>query len=91
MILLLTLLSVLNDITPQQRHAEREAELMAKRKVCEHLLGPASGCRFSGVGRSRNPKPKTCLPWEHGSPARKVVADAIVYRDGFYYRSTHWR
>ena len=74
-----------------QQHAKKEADMMAERQVCEHLLGCAKGATFSGVGRSRSPKPSTCVPWEHGSRARKVVADAIVYRDGFYYRSTHWR
>lgn len=74
-----------------QAHALREAKLMAKARKVGHFLGCAKGCKFSGVGRSRYPFPKTCLPWEYGVKTNKIVADAIVYRDGWYYRSTHWR
>jgi len=64
---------------------------MAEKNVCEHILGCAPNAKFSGVGRSKNPYPKTCLPWEHGSNATKIIADAIVHKDGWYYRSTHWQ
>lgn len=74
-----------------QQHAEKEARLMAQRGVCEHLLGCAKGATFSGVGRSRSKKPSTCVPWEHNSKARTLIADAIVHRDGWYYRSRHWK
>lgn len=75
-----------------QTHAEREAEMMAERGVCAHLLGVAPAAKFSGVGRSTHPRPKTCLPWEHGSGARHEIADAIVRgSDGFFYRSRHWK
>jgi hypothetical protein len=75
-----------------QTHAEREAKMMADRRICSHLLGVAPTARFSGVGRSTHPQPKTCLPWEHGSGARQVIADATVRgSDGFYYRSRHWK
>lgn len=75
----------------EQAHAKREARLMADSNRVAHFLGCARGCLFSGVGRSRDPYPKTCLPWEHGVKATRIVADAIVHRDGWYYRSTHWR
>ena len=74
-----------------QGHAMREARMMAEAGKCEHLLGCAPTAKFSGVGRSKHPYPKTCLPWEHNNKARRVIADAIVHRDGWYYRSTHWR
>lgn len=76
---------------PEQDHARKEAEMMAETKQVSHFLGCCRGARFSGVGRSRNPYPKTCYPWEFGSPARKIIADVIIHRDGWYYRSTHWR
>ena len=92
------ILKVIVAITPidsiddaAQKHAKREANLMAEHKVCEHLLGCAKGATFSGVGRSRNPKPSTCVPWEHGSRANRIIADAIVEKDGWYYRSRHWK
>ena len=85
------LFAMLVGSNPSQAHAQREARMMADAKVCEHLLGCAPDASFSGVGRSMNPYPKTCLPWEHGSDARKMIADAIVHRDGWYYRSTHWK
>ena len=78
------------DITAQ-KHAEREASLMAERRVCEHLLGVAPNAKFAGVGVSTDPKPKTCYPWEHGSNAKTVIADAIVERNGLFFRSTHWK
>ena len=74
-----------------QRHAEREASLMAERRVCEHLLGVAPNAKFSGVGISTNPQPKVCFPWEHGSNAKTLIADAIVERDGMFFRSCHWK
>jgi len=74
-----------------QAHALREAKIMASRGRCAHYLGCAPGARFSGVGMSTNPNPRTCEPWRYGSSARKLIADAIVYRNGRYYRSRHWR
>lgn len=85
-------LSPLVTVESAQKHAEREARLMADRCVCAHLLGVAPHARFSGVGRSPDPQPETCLPWEHGSGARQLIADATVMgNDGFYYRSRHWK
>jgi len=70
-----------------QAHAEREARLMADRGVVAHILGPADGAAFSGVGASTRKEPSTCLPW-----ARTVIADAIVKgKDGRNYRSRHWK
>jgi hypothetical protein len=74
-----------------QEHAIKEAEMMAHYERVEHFLGCSKGARFSGVGRSRSPEPKTCYPWEFNNPARKIIADAIIYKDGWYYRSTHWQ
>ena len=75
-----------------QAHAEREARLMADRGVVAHILGPAKGARFAGVGASRKPEPTTCLPWNFDNPARTVIADAIVKgKDGRNYRSRHWK
>lgn len=74
-----------------QEHAKREALLMADRKVCEHLLGPGPNAKFSGVGVSNRPNPKVCLPWEHGSKAKTIIADATVERNGWFYRSVHWK
>ena len=74
-----------------QMHAEREARLMAEQNVCDHLLGCSPKATFSGVGRSKSSEPKTCLPWEHGSDATEVIADAIVEKDGWFFRSRHWK
>jgi hypothetical protein len=74
-----------------QAWAQREAEIMASRGRCGHFLGCAPGSRFSGVGMSSSPQPSTCVPWRYGSSARILIADAIVYRNGRYYRSRHWR
>ena len=91
-ILIFALLFVEGDVDAKaQRHAEREASLMAERRVCDHLLGVAPNANFSGVGVSTDPEPKTCYPWEHGSNAKTVIADAIVERNGLFFRSTHWK
>ena len=75
-----------------QAHAEREARLMADRQVVAHILGPAKGARFTGVGASSSAEPTTCLPWNFGNPARTVIADAIVKgKDGRNYRSRDWK
>ena len=75
-----------------QAHAEREARLMADRGIVAHLLGPANGAKFTGVGASSRAEPSTCLPWNFGSTARTVIADAIVKgKDGRNYRSRHWK
>lgn len=81
------------DIDPvAQAHAEREARLMADRGIVAHILGPADGAAFSGVGASNLSEPTTCLPWNFGNSARTVIADAIVKgKDGRNYRSRHWK
>ena len=81
----------LDDHAAAKAHAKREATLMADRKVCEHILGPAKGARFSGVGTGNKPHPSTCVPWENGSSAKILIADEEVERDGIYYRSRHWK
>lgn len=89
-VLWLAIISVIDQDTPQD-HAEREAQMMADRKQVAHYLGCCEGARFSGVGKSRNPYPKTCYPWEFKNPAREIIADAIIEKDGWFYRSTHWK
>ena len=92
LILILILLPIDNlPASDPQIHAQREVRLMAESQTVAHLLGCAPNARFSGVGRSRDPYPKTCYPWEHGSNARKIIADAIYHYNGWYYRSTHWQ
>lgn len=72
-------------------HARREAILMADRNVCEHILGCAAGATFTGVGRGTSENPSTCVPWEHGSRARILVADEQIEKNGMWYRSRHWK
>ena len=75
-----------------QAHAELEARLMADSGIVAHILGPADGAAFSGVGASTRSEPSTCLPWNFGNSARTVIADAIVKgKDGRNYRSRHWK
>lgn len=89
-ILIIAVVASLN-VSEEQLHAQREARMMADRQQVGHFLGCCKGAKFSGVGKSRDPYPKTCYPWEHNSSARKIIADAIIHRDGWYYRSTHWK
>lgn len=71
-----------------QAHAQREANLMARLGRMGHLLGVAPGARFSGVGYGPTPNCNTCTPRRRMT----LVADAVARgRNGYYYRSRHWR
>jgi hypothetical protein len=73
-----------------QAHAKREANLMARRGRMGHFLGCAPGARFCGVGYGTTPNCRTCQPSRRSRMT--LIADAVTRgRDGYYYRSRHWR
>ena len=75
-------------VSAAQTHAQREANLMASRLRMGHLLGVAPGARFSGVGMGLTPNCRTCTPRR----GMTLIADAVARgRNGYYYRSRHWR
>lgn len=72
------------------QHALREAQILAERRSVGHPLGVAPGCRYSGTGTSRSPdKPNHCYVNE--LPESRLVARAVVFRNGVYYWSAHYR
>lgn len=75
-------------VSSAQAHAQREANLMARTGRMGHLLGVAPGARFSGVGYGPTRNCNTCTPRSRMT----LVADAVARgRNGYYYRSRHWR
>ena len=70
-----------------QKACEEEARLMAKLKSRSHL-----GCvigKFEGIGVSKNPHPLTCCP--ESDRQMKCTGDAVVERDGWFYRVRSFR
>jgi hypothetical protein len=72
------------------QHALREAQILADRQSVGHPLGVAPGCRYSGTGTSRSPdRPNHCYLNEISES--RLVARAVVFKNGVYYWSAHYR
>jgi len=75
-------------VSVAQQHAQREANYMARTGVTGHPMGVAPGASFSGTGYGPSPNCRTCTP----SRRMTLIADAVAQgRNGYWYRSRHWR
>lgn len=80
--------SVTRTRTAAQLHAKREANLMASRLRIGHFLGCAPGARFCGVGMGPNRNCSTCTP---RFKMALIADEATQGRNGYWYRSRHWK
>jgi hypothetical protein len=69
-----------------QEACQREADYMAKHKICRHVFGVIGN--FEGIGCGNSDKPATCIPRRK----MKLTGDATAKdSNGRTYRVRSWR